>query len=198
MGMVMIPVVTGFIGWVTNVVAVKMLFHPRKPISLGFMILSGVVPRRQKALAKALSEIFEKELLSGEDLAQLLANVDKGELTDELCDRALDGLIAGVMKKIPMAKMFLSDSLIDELRPHAREELVAMMPELEQLLVQNLSKEINLKEYIEEKIRNFSIDQLEAITMHVATKELKTIEFLGGVIGFLVGLLQVGVMYFSS
>jgi len=33
--LMLIPVISGFIGWVTNWVAIKMLFHPRKPYTPG-------------------------------------------------------------------------------------------------------------------------------------------------------------------
>ena len=45
------PFVGAFIGWLTNYVAIKMLFRPREPwYILGFP-MQGVMPRRQRDLA---------------------------------------------------------------------------------------------------------------------------------------------------
>ena len=50
----LLPLIAALIGWLTNLIAVKMLFHPRKSINLGFFSVQGVFPKRQKALAKKL------------------------------------------------------------------------------------------------------------------------------------------------
>jgi uncharacterized membrane protein YheB (UPF0754 family) len=44
---VLIVLLCGFTGWVTNWVAIKMLFHPRKPIRFLGMTLHGVFPKNQ-------------------------------------------------------------------------------------------------------------------------------------------------------
>ncbi len=49
---------------------------------------------------------------------------------------------------------------------------------------------LNADEWIEE----FDLGTLESIVYGIASKELKMIEVLGGVLGFLIGLLQVGIL----
>ena len=49
-----LPVIGALIGWLTNWVAVKMLFHPREPLKLGIVTVQGIFPKRQQALAEKL------------------------------------------------------------------------------------------------------------------------------------------------
>ena len=63
--LLIIPFIGAGIGWITNVVAIRMLFRPKEPIKVGGITLQGVLPKRQKELAKAIALAVEKELLPG-------------------------------------------------------------------------------------------------------------------------------------
>ncbi|NDC78344.1 MAG: DUF445 family protein, partial [Chitinophagia bacterium] len=52
-----IPVISAFIGWVTNWVAIKMLFHPRRPIRFLGLTVQGIFPKRQRQFAERLGRM---------------------------------------------------------------------------------------------------------------------------------------------
>ena len=55
----------------------------------------------------------------------------------------------------------------------------------------NKAKErINIQEMVENKINELDLYQLEELIIKVAKKELKHIEILGLVLGFLIGIIQ--------
>lgn len=72
--MILIPLVAALIGWLTNWVAIKMLFHPKQPINLGLFTLHGIFHRRQKELAHRLGKIIEERLFSHDDIHQKLTS----------------------------------------------------------------------------------------------------------------------------
>ena len=51
------PLVGGAIGWVTNFLAIKFLFWPRRVLSLGPLKIQGVIPRRRRDLARAVGQV---------------------------------------------------------------------------------------------------------------------------------------------
>lgn len=58
----------GLVGFGTNWVAIKMLFHPRKP----FFGMQGVFPRKKAELAKVSARLMEERLISGHRLRSWL------------------------------------------------------------------------------------------------------------------------------
>ena len=48
-----------------------------------------------------------------------------------------------------------------------------------------------IKGTIENQVNNLSLEELEEITMHVMHKELNFVIWIGGALGFLIGLLQI-------
>jgi len=65
----LLPIVAALIGWITNFLAVKMLFHPREARKILFFTFHGVFPKRQKALADKLGDIVSAELISITDIS---------------------------------------------------------------------------------------------------------------------------------
>ncbi|NPB03591.1 MAG: DUF445 family protein [Thermotogae bacterium] len=62
------PLVGATIGYVTNVLAVWMIFNPKRPV-LGYQ---GIVPRSKRELARRLGEVIERELINPDSIANLL------------------------------------------------------------------------------------------------------------------------------
>lgn len=87
------PIVGAVIGYFTNYIAVKMLFHPHKPWKIGkFRVpfTPGIVPQRQPVLAKAIGDAVGNHLFTGDDLKELfLTDVTKERVVDMAMD-ALD------------------------------------------------------------------------------------------------------------
>ncbi|MCD6493331.1 MAG: DUF445 family protein, partial [Archaeoglobaceae archaeon] len=59
------PLLGAFIGYITNVIAVKLLFHPKKPINLLGIKIQGLIPARSEELTErildSLSDILKEE-----------------------------------------------------------------------------------------------------------------------------------------
>jgi len=56
-----LPFIAAIIGWVTNYLAIKMLFHPREKINLIFFSLQGIFPKRQKGLYRSKIKICSSD-----------------------------------------------------------------------------------------------------------------------------------------
>lgn len=68
------PLIGAVIGYCTNWLAVKMLFHPLKPVTVGKYTLPftpGIIPKRKGALAKALGMAVGENLFTKEDIQKM-------------------------------------------------------------------------------------------------------------------------------
>jgi uncharacterized membrane protein YheB (UPF0754 family) len=182
-----LPLITALVGWGTNYLAVKMLFHPRRRI----FGLQGVVPKRHHDLAEKLALMFEKELLSGDDLLALFEKVDFEKELEGLIDDKIGVFMTRLKQEIPMAQMFLQGSLEESLKKKGKKALLEMAPEVKRHLGERLGDLYDVRFLVEEKLKAFSVERMEKIVLQVASKELRTIEYLGGVLGFAIGILQI-------
>ncbi|MFM9021264.1 MAG: DUF445 domain-containing protein, partial [Sediminibacterium sp.] len=66
---IIIPLISAFIGWFTNWIAIKMLFHPRQPKKILGLTFHGIFPKRQQVFAARLGKLVSDELLSFTDIS---------------------------------------------------------------------------------------------------------------------------------
>lgn len=69
------PIVGGVIGYITNDLAIRMLFRPRKALYLGrfhIPFTPGLIPRQQGRIAKSIGGVVSGQLLNEETLRQTL------------------------------------------------------------------------------------------------------------------------------
>ncbi|MBQ6393463.1 MAG: DUF445 family protein, partial [Eubacterium sp.] len=80
------PVVGALIGYLTNWIAVKMLFHPRYEIRIWGRKLPftpGVIPKGQPRLARGIGNVVKNQLLTTEVMRGiLLSDKMKNQLAD--------------------------------------------------------------------------------------------------------------------
>lgn len=69
------------IGWVTNYVAIKMLFRPYKEINLGLFKIQGLLPKRKHEIGESIAEVIQTELVS---LQEILKSLDGEKLEKEM------------------------------------------------------------------------------------------------------------------
>ena len=82
--LILTPFITAGIGWLTNWVAIQMLFHPRKSIRVLFWHWQGLIPRRQKQLAAESAEIIEREILQQHMVLHEIKKIEAGPLMEKV------------------------------------------------------------------------------------------------------------------
>ena len=187
-----LPFISALIGWVTNFIAVKMLFHPKTEVNLGLFKLHGIFPKRQKQLAEKLGKIVSKELFSFSDIkGELLKPENTAEVNNVLESKIDLFLNEKLAKAMPMIAMFINDGVKQKIKATLMEEFGNSLPEVLENYSDKLEKSIDIEKIVYDKVTAFSSDKLEDILFSIMKKEFKFIELLGGVLGFIIGLFQV-------
>lgn len=86
------PIVGAVIGYITNKIAIKMLFRPLNPVKVGKYTLPftpGVIPKEKSRLAKSIGQVVTRELLDEESFKAALM---KSEIIEEIRLRVYDGI----------------------------------------------------------------------------------------------------------
>ena len=191
----LLPLISALIGWGTNVLAVKLLFRPRQPRGIGPCKLQGVIPHRQSELASKLADVVVKELLPPEELSSKLEAIDIETEVQQLLNRRIDVVLERFKEKTPMVSLVLNEGVTTKIKRLVIEEVVDELPVWKKSLAEKVVHHLNLYGWVEEKVLSFDVDRVERIVLGVARHELRMIEWLGGVLGFLIGLLQLALVW---
>ena len=194
----LLPIVAALIGWITNFLAVKMLFHPREARKILFFTFHGVFPKRQKALADKLGDIVSAELISITDIS---SKIKEFASSDEVLNDVEKRIEATIRNKLvstfPMLSMFLSDEMVEKVTSLFKIELQEFLEETSKSLGEKLENEIDIKKLVSQRVTNFSSQKLEELLNQLMKKEFRFIELIGAIIGFLIGCFQIAILSFS-
>jgi uncharacterized membrane protein YheB (UPF0754 family) len=184
------PLIGALTGWVTNWIAVKMLFHPKEPKNFLLFKVQGVFPKRQKVMAEKLGHIVASELLSIDDLVEKMKSIENKDVLGFVEKKVDDFIDVKLIASMPMLAMFLNDDLKNKIRTTLLAEITEVIPGVIDSYADKLKNQIDIKSIVYDKVVNFSSDKLEDILYAIMKKEFKFIELLGGILGFVIGLIQ--------
>jgi uncharacterized membrane protein YheB (UPF0754 family) len=190
--LILIPLISGFIGWVTNWVAIKMLFHPREPKRILGITLHGIFPKRQQVFAEKLGKMVSAELLSFDDIQQKITNPQNLQKLTPMLEAHVDNFLRNKLgEEMPFLSIFIGDKTINSLKKIFMQELETLFPKVMKSYAGHLKEELDLEKIVTEKVAAFSTEKLENILYQIMNKEFRFVEILGGVIGFIIGIIQV-------
>lgn len=192
-----IPLLGGVIGYVTNTIAVKMIFRPIQPRRFLGLRIQGLMGRRQKELAESIGRVVGGHLVEHKDVVRAMNKLDFHGILTSAMDKGLAPRIQE-LRNLPLIGGFLTDDRIEGLK----KKLVEGVLENEELLLEKLENAIeqglDIRKMVTDKVGKFPIEKLEKLVLEVASKELRAIEILGGVLGVLIGLCQVAVLFLTT
>jgi len=116
------PIAGAIIGFVTNVIAIRMLFRPLKEVRIFGVRLPftpGILPRQRKKLALSIGSMVERELLTPEILRDRL-------LRDDVRDKvrqAISAFTENILEKTPKELSEGSSKTLIEKTPYALEKV---------------------------------------------------------------------------
>lgn len=190
--LITIPVISAFIGWFTNWIAIKMLFHPREPRKILGITFQGIFPKRQQQFAMKLGKLVSNELLSFSEIEEKISNPGNVEKLLPILENHIDIFLKEkLVTEIPMIGMLIGEKTISQVKGVFMKELEELFPILMKQYMTTLENELNLEKIVIEKVGKFSSDKLEDILNQIMSTEFRFVEIIGAVLGFIIGLIQV-------
>lgn len=192
------PLIGAVIGWFTNYVAIKLLFRPHKPIRILGLTLQGLIPKRRREIAHSMAQTIEKELLSSKDLAAALDNIDWKDEVEKSVEEVVEHRFGSrVIKRVPIIGL-VSENLTYHIKYLLSREILRQVDKSKASLARKFSRSVNIKEMLATKIDELDLFRFEELLNKFISRELRHIEWIGGVMGFFIGLAQSGFFYFSN
>lgn len=192
---VFLPVIGALIGWITNIIALRLLFRPLEPVVVPILNLriQGLIPKRKLALSRSIGDIVEKELLSRRDILEQV-NYDsmEGEVLSA-SERIIKGWTEEKLTTLipPGIKKLIHEFLSDRVRKELSIHIKVIMKDV----VNKAWDEVKISEMVESKMNKLSLERVEQMIIFIASQELKHIEYLGAALGFFIGIVQALVVY---
>ena len=184
-----LAIIGGLIGYITNVIAIKLIFRPINPIKIPILNIEiiGMIPKRKTEIATNIARVVEEQFISVDEITDnIITEQDKQHIIDYIKVR-VKLILSEKMTLIPSTIRNLVQNYVSEI---IEDEIREGIDELSEEMIIKTKNRINIKEIIEDKINELDLYELETIILQIVKNELRHIEVLGLILGFFIGIVQ--------
>lgn len=180
----LLPLAGAFIGYFTNAVAIWMLFRPRREVRFGGIRLPltpGLIPKEKPRLAEAVGEAVARELLTSQELVELLRRSPLKRTLVEAVDDMVEEKLAPL--RVPEAARF-------EAKLFLGKHVVRQVDRVLQEYGPRAAEGMDVRQLVREKLDAMELGELERLVWRVSGRQLRYIKWAGAALGLLLGALE--------
>ncbi len=193
-----IPFVSALVGWITNVLALKMTFYPIKYYGIRPFGWQGIIPSKARKMAETAVDLWTTKLLDigmqfsklePENVAREMSPSIKN-LSRQIIDEVMEAKLPKIWAKTP-------ENLKSTVYAQVSESLPIIVEEMMKDVKANISQMLDLK-YLAVTALTQNKELLNQMFLKCGEEEFKFIKKSGFYFGFLFGLIQMIVWYYFS
>ncbi|WP_396345599.1 DUF445 domain-containing protein [Haloechinothrix sp. LS1_15] len=182
----------GFItGWVTDYLALNMLFLPREEKQFLGIRLQGKFQRRRSEVGARYGDLIAKEILTPRNLLEGMLTGPKSDrlvaLVQREVRRAIDAR-AGLAK--PLVVLAVGGQRFRELERDAVAHVMATAPRTVESMFGYTEEALDVRNTISERMELLSAEQFEQIIRPAFKEDERTAVMVGAVLGGIIGEMQ--------
>ncbi|WP_245574462.1 DUF445 domain-containing protein [Hugenholtzia roseola] len=189
------------VGYLTNVLALKLIFEPQLPINiLGLYRLQGLFLKRQKEVAREYAGIITTEILTTESMFEFLVRGPASHKLGMLMQQHVDNLVDKVVQETaggsrPVVSL-VAGRRIDIAKNIVLYEFMRELPISVKYVFAYAEQALNLRGMLEEKMSALPPDEFEGFLRPAFQEDEWILILVGAILGFVAGLVQLLVMWY--
>jgi len=176
-----LPLAGALVGYITNWMAIKLLFEPADPIDVGPFVLQGLFESRQNDVSEEFGQFMESRVLTSSQLLDALSNYNQ----DEFYKFLRKHLPYPIPDKILHATINAIYNIAHEQHRY---------PEIHSYL----SRELDISTTLATRLKLLTPTKFENLLHPVFQEDELILIVVGGILGALAGLVQVRIASFQS
>jgi len=192
-----LPAAGFFVGYATNWLAMHLIFEPKSPVKVGPVVIQGVFIKRQVEVAGHFADIMAEKVLHAENLIKHLTEGPSREPVMAIVEEEVAGSMK-VYERDTMVAMLVSKDKIAE----AKEDLMDRVRNAdmsESGPVQAFADQSDrIHAQIKQNLEALDSDEFSSVLRPVFQKDEWKLILAGGVIGTVIGALQVVFLFGGS
>jgi uncharacterized membrane protein YheB (UPF0754 family) len=189
-----LPAAGFFVGYATNWLALNLIFEPREPVQVGPLQVQGLFIKRQREVAGQFADVIAERVLNGDNLIRHLTEGPSREpvmaILEEQVEESMQEYERDAMVAMLVSKEKLAEGKAD-LLDRVRNADIAQSGPLHAFADQSERIRTQLKQNLLE----LEADEFGGVLRPVFQKDEWKLILAGGVIGTVIGALQVTYLF---
>ena len=187
------PIFGGLTGWLTDWLALKMIFFPREPKRFfGLFTWQGMFQRRRMEVSRDYGKLVAQEILTVHNVLEAVLTGPKSDRLYALIHRHVQRSIdANSSVAKPLVVLAIGSRRYQELKQTAAKRAMQLVPESIKHVEGYATEALDVRRTIVDQMQRLTPIQYEGILRPAFKQDEWKLIAVGAVIGFLIGELQV-------
>ncbi|MEQ8352146.1 MAG: DUF445 family protein [Leptospiraceae bacterium] len=192
------PIMGLIVGYVTNWLALQMIFRPLEPRKFfGFIYYQGLFLKRQPEVSYEFADVLQNRVFHSENLVRMIFEGKGGDLLIQLVrDKAAEGVEQAV-KDTPVIPMMINDEQKRLMKEQTANMLVGAVPHVAERVESYITEALDIKQTLARRLSFLPPAEFEELLHSVFKEDELTLIGLGAFLGGMVGLLQAFLVFFT-
>lgn len=179
------------VGYLTNFLALKMIFRPQQPLKIGPVTFQGLFHKRQKEVARDYSRLIADEVVNPSNIAEAVLRGPRRDYAAEIVARFLrDEVDEQLGRMKPAVQAAMGRDRFEAAQQAAAGYTVSRLPELVRPIDDYAKEAMNLSETLSSRLAVLPPDEFEGMLRPAFKEDEWMLIAVGAALGFAVGVLQ--------
>ena len=184
-----------FTGWFTDWLALKMIFHPRRPVRVLGFEWQGLFLKRRKEVSARYGELVADEIITPRNVIDAIL---RGPLSDRLFETIQRHVVKLVDQQAGLARPFLVLAVgsrgYEQMKESVARKILQRLPDTLRHVERYAGDAMDLRNTLVTKMQQLTEEEFEGLLRPAFRQDEWLLIAVGAALGFLVGELQVFVM----
>jgi len=191
-----LPVFGFLVGWITNWLALKVIFRPLEPTKIGCYTVHGIFLKRQMEVSETFARVNCVEILHTKAIWEsILTGPLRKNFFAMLRAHSIvftENMVGGLK---PIAIAAMGAQKFARMKEDIATKIAQKLPTIIDQSYEYMTEALDMENTIREKMQSLSYEEFEGV-LHPAFEEDELILiFVGGVLGLLVGVIQLFALF---
>lgn len=180
------------VGYLTNFLALKLIFRPVHPIRIGPFTIQGLFMKRQNEVAEEYARILANDLLTAEHIFAFIIETNGMDTIANLCKKHIDTMVdntTGGTRKT-LLQLTVGKNRYQRVKHLAAEMLIEALPESITGMFAYADRSLQIEETLSSKLKSLSKLEFEDVLHPIFQEDEVVLIIVGAVLGAVAGLLQ--------
>ena len=179
-----------FVGYVTNWLAIKLIFQPAEPMKIGPLTIQGLFHKRQKEVAREFANMVSRDILNTDNMVEQMSTGKAGAKLYSIVEEHIGELLEKYQKN-PMTAALAPGADWDEIRSEINARIREELPKPGGFLYIFVGRAIDVYGELLDRMTALDSKSFEGVLRPAFQKDEWKLIVAGGALGFGAGVLQV-------
>jgi uncharacterized membrane protein YheB (UPF0754 family) len=186
-----LPIGGLLVGYLTNWLALKLIFQPQQPIKISFWTFQGLFLKRQKEVAATYSKIVATKILTTKKIFEAILSGKEKPLLDKIIEENVGNAVnhsVGSFRSV--VQLLIGREAFEAIKQAIAKTFQGVLANMISATFDYADEALDMEDTLNEKMTNLSSAEFEGFLHPVFQEDELKLILVGAVLGMFAGFLQ--------